>query len=393
MNPKIKKQLILLDLWEIEELEAWFSDMARQGWKLIELGKMFAVFEQCEPQQLKFRCDIFKLNLSGQDRIDFYEQAGWKYVDSRHYVHVFREKEPNSALEIHTDPEEHAETMALLKNSIFIRGLATVILSIFIIVLNLSTLQMNSIDIFLTDRYIGQVFTSLVYIWVICYMVSGMFHISKLIKKLKKGQLLEHRKSYQKKMKIRKACFTILVVSFLVFLSFSIFTLITTLTEDRFPEIPDHSLSTLEIEDIYFNEQYQYATAIFEGGDYNNYFKQSSSLLVPEQYELRQRIEIPTKTWSDSTDTYSPSIWSNVYVLRNDWLASRLVAKIIEKDVIFSGEFERKNDQRFDELWINNPNKSNYFIIARKNNTIHYITYFGEQPIEKLIDEVSKKID
>lgn len=58
MSKKRKICGVWLNEWHLEEHEAWFEDMAKQGWKLEKFGYWIATFVESEPEEISYRVEI-----------------------------------------------------------------------------------------------------------------------------------------------------------------------------------------------------------------------------------------------------------------------------------------------------------------------------------------------
>ncbi|GEL76247.1 DUF2812 domain-containing protein [Tenuibacillus multivorans] len=375
------KKMLWLDAWEIEEQEAWFSNMATKGWKLININEWFATFERCEPQDIKYRCDVFKSK--ELDRIDLYQQTGWKYIGSRHYIQVFREKESYNPQDIHTEPLEHAATLTLLKKDITIRGFLSIILFALVMALSIWLILINPIDLYIEDGSLLQMIIPItIGLYLYMKMVRGMIHMSKLYKKLKSGIPLDHDVSFSKKFKRKKImAFSMIAIATLWFI-FNIFSLISSLTEDRHPPIPDRDIPVVKMSDIV-----EEGTFIKEGDrNPSNHYKVDSSLLIPKQYELKQSVKVPGVMWEDNSGTYSPTIWSHRYNVRTEWLAKQFIVTLKEEKKPLSGNYKLTKSNKWDELWVYEEDDSHFSFISRINNVVYYVEYFGYESIELILE-------
>jgi hypothetical protein len=75
----IRKNTSLMERWRVREFEAWFADMAQQGWLVTKVAPGRATFDSGEPQKLQYR--IYDC-LEGEknDIVRFCVKRGWKLV-------------------------------------------------------------------------------------------------------------------------------------------------------------------------------------------------------------------------------------------------------------------------------------------------------------------------
>ncbi|MRH43470.1 DUF2812 domain-containing protein [Aquibacillus halophilus] len=389
MKDKLKKKILWLDLWDIEEQEAWFSDMATHGWELIKINKFTATFIKSEPQRIKYRCDVFKLPYSYEDeRIEIYRQSGWEHVASRGYLQVFKQVNKKNTNELHTDPFEQAEALTLLKKDISTRGVISLVLSILMLFLSFFMLQSSPVRNFLEDEFIAPFMIILSILLIIFSMTTGMVHMSKLMKKLHSGTLL-NEVNYRKKLNRNRwlgGSFIFILSSWILFNTAQTIAL----SGERFPEIPDKELPVVEISDILNETNYTRIPDMDDfPGSIDNYYKEEASILVPKQYELYETVEVPGVMWDDNSGSYQPSIQSYRYDVRSEWLAKQFLQELIEENQYLDENYQLTITQ-FDELWLNQEdNKTD--LIARKDNVVYRVVHYGKETADEIISEVEIK--
>ena len=383
MSRKRKMKLLFLDEWELEEQEAWFADMAKNGWSLEKLTRAFAVFVEAEPEEIAYRLEIATKNIQlEEEQIGLYEASGWEYVTSRRYVHVFREKAPQKAIEIHTDPTIQAETIEGLKKSIFRRGMVVILWALLGVSLQFSQFTTPSSVDFLRNDMLPYIFSIIVYFYLLLYMLRGMIHISRLMQKLKRQESLNHAKSYKTKQSVRKwslAVFAIIVLGIPSYLWIDMSS-----QGEAYPEIPRGDLPVVtlaEVEDVDLTEV-AYSTNGIER-QRENHFAEKTSLFVPQQYILKQQFIIPDRVQGDGD--YEPSITSSRFEAQNESVAKQLV-NALKREKSLDGH-QAMELSGYEEAWGFAENQY-ISIIARKGKTVFDISYTGDQPMEVLIRHV-----
>ncbi|WP_315115273.1 DUF2812 domain-containing protein [uncultured Clostridium sp.] len=395
MKHRIKKKFLWLDVWNIEEQEAWFSDMASQGWKLISTDGWYAKFEKCEPEKVNYRCDVFKLKDGGENNpIELYKEAGWEYVASRRLVHIFRTNEDANIVEIHTDPNEQAETLSILKKNITRMGIAVIFLSMLIILITLASIRIDPVDNYLNNKFIEVIAVVLASMYISISMITGIVHMYKLMRKLKSGSLFEHRIEYKRKINKNRIIGIIVNSIILLWVISNFGMLIGVITKDRFPAIPEKEIPVIKMSDIMDETTYIKKVDPYENkGDGLNYYIVNSSLLVPKQYELNENVEVPGVMWEDESGIYSPSIYSYAYETRGEWVAKGLAKELLKKYDYYSKEgYRYVQDSEFDDLWIGEEEFSCTFI-GRKGKNLYRVVYYGIEPVEKIIELVLDKVE
>lgn len=381
MTRKRKVRVAWLNEWQVLEHEAWFEDMARQGWQLENMGYWFTTFTENEPEEINYRIEIANKNDAIEsDRIHLYEDAGWDYVTSKNHLYVFREKEVNKGREIHTDPIMQAETMEVLKKSIWRNGIL-ILLSTFLFgtfflmnILNMSSYQL------LNDGVLNSMFYIIVYVPVSLHWIGGMFRISSLIKKIKRGEAIKHYKAYQGKVNRIRIGALLIVALYITFFSFFFYNERTFSQAERYPEIPSEPLPVIqltEVEDIESNKVAYHTNGIARKRE--NHFFEGESIFFPKQYRLRQQFIVPEDISSEQTSNYEPSIDSNKYEARTVGLAESLTECLLEEAHWQNPEYpEQARIRGFDEVWVFESSKY-VKIIARNGKYVYDIYYYGNQ--------------
>lgn len=387
MKNNLKRKFIWINVWEIEEHEAWFSDMAQKGWHLVKMNMWTAVFKKGEPEDANFRCDTFKVNHPvGNERIEQYQEAGWEHVASRNQLQVFKEMNGQ------TKPVDRTETIQAFKRNIDIRGIVTIVLTIILFGILIGKLQIDPIRNFIEEGFIESLVFIYLYSYICWMMIQGMIHLSKLEKRLQTGEA-SPKVDYKKKLKRKMITGTILQVVILAWVVSVFANLIEVITEERHPKIPSRDLPVVKMSDILNHSNFNRTTMNgLSEGNLLNYYTVNSSILVPNQYELHEDIEVPGVLEQDGTTTYSPSLRSYRYDVRTAWLAKKFTNELREKNSRYNENYQLVQQSRFDELWISTEGRKSAFI-ARFENHVFYIVYYGKKPIEGIIEQAYKKIN
>lgn len=70
------KRWIPMDRYHISGLEAWLSDLAKEGWKLQKMGRFFAYFEKKEEKRFAYHIEI----KAEEEREEELKADGWEYI-------------------------------------------------------------------------------------------------------------------------------------------------------------------------------------------------------------------------------------------------------------------------------------------------------------------------
>ncbi|MBR4879790.1 MAG: DUF2812 domain-containing protein, partial [Clostridia bacterium] len=108
---KYSIRIIPCSMFDTEAFENWASDMAAKGWALKGIWSLYALFEKCEPKQMKYRLEPKEdkdIEQPAQDVREMYESFGWDFV-CRYTNYAFIWRADENAPEIHTDTEIQSE--------------------------------------------------------------------------------------------------------------------------------------------------------------------------------------------------------------------------------------------------------------------------------------------
>ncbi|WP_404428234.1 DUF2812 domain-containing protein [Sutcliffiella horikoshii] len=385
---KTKKKILWLDLWQIAEQEAWLSDMAAKGWELTKMNRLTAHFKKAAPQTVTFKTDIFKEPINqNPNQLERYEQAGWKYVASRGPLHFFRNNPDSSVKDIHTEPIHQAETINLFKRTLKVRAYGILLISLIGIALAIFMLTLDPVINYINDEFLFPVIQIFIFVGINFIVFKGLIHLNKLNKILQSNKRIQPATDYRKKYLLNKILGISLLTFFAVVFIYELSKSGNTPLAKSFPPIPKEELPVVKMEDFTdksFKEPFSYEEKI----NRDNFYFVSSSILVPEQYELNQLVEVEGEKWEDGSVPYRPSLTSRQYIVLNEFLAKRLLQDLIDREKEFkSGEATLNNSTAFDELVVLENS-----ILSRKDHIIYYVTYYGKEPIEKIIDAMELKI-
>lgn len=385
---KTKKKWIWFDAWDIEEFESWLTDMAEKGWILLRLNHWTATFEQCEPKQLQYRCEIKSKNQADNERIELYEEFGWTYVGSKQLIDVFQlEGEVTLEGELHTDAAVNSEVFSTLKREIYLRALTAVGLTLALILLNFWTLTISPVRNFLDDTFLKTGLLFFIYLIICWTMIRGMIHISSLVKKLKTGRMLNHRTNYKRRQYINQGILGTMIMLSGIYFFLSMSELFEAVREEPHPKIPDY-VSVLSLNDVVGDTFIQSGNGMRE-----NHYTLNSSLLAPTQVELYQGGEVPGMEWEDGSGPYTPTIRSFGYKLKTEWLAERFVTAMLENSFSSLSNYSFETDLDFDEIWVSQQQDfSSFTFVARIDQAVFHVDYFGMEPLEEVLALSLKKM-
>jgi len=363
MEPRLKRKIIWFDDWNIREQETWLSDMALEGWTLIKIGRVFATFEESETQEVTYRCGmLFADDQITQQKIELYRESGWEYIGSRKYISVFREIKNQQVREIYLNPVERTKTISSLQENIKKKGILAIISALLLILLNVWALQINPVQIFLTDSSILSIYTIIVSILIVIHMINGMIHIRKLANQFMLDETDQFSINYGRiifRKKLLKVCEIMIAISLIVMIVKMI-----AIDQKHDEGVFQDDLPVLQLSDIVEGIDDEQLTA----SNYADDYYVSSSILVPKQYELYQSIS------EDDHGGENLSISSELYDGRNEWIAEKLIHALVKRYSEYQPGYQLISHDYFDALWIAKGHLNITFIV-RKETTVYYLRY------------------
>lgn len=382
MKRRLKRKFFWLNEWNISEQEAWFTDMALEGWELIELDWLFATFAESEPQEVVYRCDVLDVeSLPDQQRMERYRKSGWEFVDSRKHIQVFREREHKPASEVYTTSQERASALSLFQKKLRNKGLITIFLSLITFWLHIITIKTNPVQNYLEDSFILLFYMTIFLIIAIISTITSIVEMRKLIKRLiSTGEAIDEYTDYRLKMN-RKRFFTIFQFIVVISLIIATITTITINDENWYDEIPANDLPVVQLSDMIDSVDYGKVISTESSG---NYYIVGSSILVPKQYELHENVQVPDEKGNSLSDL---SIISYGYEARNKWLAEKLAQALRKKYLTEKIMDESIANDNFDEIWME-VGDSYLGIIVRKGTEIRHLIYYGIDPVNEEVEKI-----
>ena len=119
------------DLYSIDQMESWLTDMAAEGLFLVSIGACFAQFRRGGARNVRYRIDVLSRELT-TDELVLYDSCGWHWVltkeESRIFggnieFYVFQADEDATVPELHTDPMEQANSLRRLNRACILDAL------------------------------------------------------------------------------------------------------------------------------------------------------------------------------------------------------------------------------------------------------------------------------
>lgn len=195
--------------YDVEGMESWLTDMAREGLFLCRDGFFAGVasFEQKDPQNVVYRLEAAQKNTSmwsddggepDEEAVEISEKYGWEYIAKRGDFYIYRSSVP-ATRELNTDPA----VQALALNTVRKRQRSAVISSLlFAVVYPIIAIRGN---FFLTMINMGTwffLYGMALLFWLFSASVVRAVHLGRLRKKLLNDGEIDHRKDWRKRASV-----------------------------------------------------------------------------------------------------------------------------------------------------------------------------------------------
>ena len=211
MAERIQKRHLIepCPAYDVERIESWLQDMAREGWVLegdsaYWLG--FFTFEKAEPQEIRYRLEPKTqrhsnfTNAPDEEEEDLYKEYGWEFVTQFHYFYIYRTADPN-ARELNTDYAVQAAALKQIKRNTGSALLNQLIISVWWIPrwINEAFRMLVSFDWAVFPAFAVMLVTAVV------IAIKDCIHIRRLRKQLNNNIPLDHNKPWRKHANLKRA--------------------------------------------------------------------------------------------------------------------------------------------------------------------------------------------
>lgn len=376
---------------QIEEIAAWLSAMAERGWHISHIGKFFAVFVRGEPREVRYRCDVFRSGSAEfKERLEFYKSVGWEHVASLRVIHIFRAPANADIPEIHTDPQEHAHALALLKWRLCLYSVLQILFLGWLIFFPLLYPRSYRLEVLLNSS-IPYLAALPVLVYVIFQSIWGFFRVSRLIGDLHQGNRRQVV-SYRGPLNRARAAGVLVVTVAVIVLAVQFVGAARLILANPYPPIPPGELPVPRLSELVQGDLRPVEVEGYE--NINNFFKTSSSFLVPDQWHLREEVEVPGAQWPWGSE-YTPRLEVQGYRARWPWLAGYLTEELVAKVISYQREecLVALESSAFSSLWICwRQDNLGFQLIARQGEIVFFIRYHGTEPMEDMVRLVKQKI-
>lgn len=126
---------------ECDAVEEYLQLMEEKGWKLHDISGAIFHFKPSESKRVKYSIDHFyekDLNKS-KEYIEYCNTVGWEFVCTTRKMQIFRNEDPEGAINIHTDEEEKFNLICQIGKGEMLSKIILVLIFIYNIYLNISS--------------------------------------------------------------------------------------------------------------------------------------------------------------------------------------------------------------------------------------------------------------
>lgn len=199
--------------YDIEGIQTWLEDMAKEGWILEKNGYGLCTFsfQRGKPIRLRYRLEVlFEGKRSYDERLaylDLIKNSGWSRIAEFQGFDIFCTEDPN-ARELSTDPQIQASTLTKLRH----RQRNCYLFLLFYVIFLHSIRSPSLIFPFRNAVTFGPLATGFMLCFVLYVFIIPLIdilRIRKAEKKLKSGVLLNQRKEWKPRAAWHRFCKTV----------------------------------------------------------------------------------------------------------------------------------------------------------------------------------------
>lgn len=392
MSKLTRKRFILDDSWDIGKNESWFSDMAEQGLHLRSIGRLFAIFSKGQPAKTRYRIDVL-YNEPSQEQLDIYKDCGWNFVTNNMNFYIFSSLESSNSPELHTDPIEQGFTLTNLdkryRNLLII--ISFLMMGFFGMMYNVIFMNNTPFLSMVEGSFLQQILLSIVMLHTFYTVIRNFATVRKLRKSLLEGKSVNHKQNWRRSRFINGTIYSLIIIIGV----YSITIPITAIIRRDSYTIPEAEvdLPVVRLAQIEQSSDLKRDTSInYNGLDWGNRVTYRWSNLAPIQYEVEEHGIIENEMWEDSNGQYSPSVSTNYYQLAFNNMADGLIHDLMDRNI---DKYEidivirEVASPTFDSIYIAEDGIRKQ-IFASCENTVTYISYYGNEDSSKIITLLSE---
>ncbi len=384
----VRRMFWWLEEWQLAEQEAWLEGMSAQGWHLVKTNIGRATFQRGEPQAFRYRCDVFKADdWYEEERLSLYQEAGWEHVSNRGLVQIFRAPVRAAIPEIHTDPGEHVRNIRKLLPG----RVVSLLFPLLLLVIGIYAYGVKLAEVLLGTNWVVIVSALFFLGWVLLNL-AALLRLFRYIAQLRRQQRPIRPVHWQKQMRRARVRAALIALALLLIWGEKITSPLLA-TQPEFPPIPAGDLPVLRLSQILDSDQYAAAIPnrgfFKDKGDVFNFYKQDSSLFVPEQYYLAESVAVPKETGPANPTPDKAYLHCDAYRAVSPGVAKALAKSLAQERRFYpnrsSSPLTAATDTHgFYGLWLL-VTDDQHDLVAWLGNWVYYLSYNGKEALELLL--------
>ncbi|WP_274309903.1 DUF2812 domain-containing protein [Solibacillus daqui] len=371
-----KRKLVPVELWNIGEIESWLIEQAQNGRILEKLSSFRATFLLAEPQNLEYRMIVMPEKDTTRTNAQELEQAGWYYVTSHQYYHIFCSQQADATTEIEKDLMQQAQSFSGILLDLRKRLLFNVLMIVAFIGLVIALFM--DVEAPITSVIGGSSISVLVFFYtngsLTVTIYKDYLKVMRIKNQLEQGIVLDHHASWRS-AKVKKFGWSWLNF---VFAAILIWMLVISFTKSGNEILPKNTadLPLLRLHMIELPKEMELSVRDHAGV---NSLEQNWSIFAPVQYEVNENVDIPT----ENQVTYSPWLHFRVIECTVPSLANALFYEWVTY-YRFENDAELSH-AAFDQVIVEQIFEDKVRILTKKDNQVQYVDYQGEANVEAIL--------
>lgn len=376
------------NIFEIEQIESWLSDMAQKGYFLKKYGKFFITFQKEEPQTLSYRIAVLE-NPPTSEQIQAYQAKKLNFVTNYQKFYIFQ-TDDNSTAEFYTTWQEYGYSLQPLEEQLKSSIFCSILLFIFIFLILVFGCLFDSEPVLFLLEMRFQFFIIMIQSCILIHSIYNYSIISKHKKSLLQGNPMNHHIKYQKSSIIYRIFFSFLL---LLYLSSIAIPFIEIKKEDYYTlPVEDINLPIVRLKEIEQSEAIRRETEVEEDEiDSFNRVSYEWSLLVPTHYEIHEKGIILNNQQENTMEPYSPSIYTDYYELTFQPIAKKLTMDLIHRYSNTNAVIKEITNTAIDKIYFTEDDTEKQIFAYYKNKVI-YVSYQGNKNLSDLLPLVLDKL-
>lgn len=311
--------------YDVERVESWLQDMAKDGWVLDGEGSVLNIlaFQKTEPQLIRYRLEpkpkgAMDDETPSADMQEMCREYGWEFVRQFDYFFIYRAISPD-AREMNTDMEVQAVSLRSVKRQALFR----ILYLTFLWSGSTRRLFAQSFRLLLTSGPLYYLGLLSLEVWIFTEIIVRTLHIHRLQRKLKHNTPLDHSKPWKKGAAFHRTGKIFWWVFYLFLLAYMITSCTANLADGR--HMADYTGDPPFVTMIDLCEEEDASYTILNP-TLSNAVVEKSNLLTPKYMEWREEAEIVTA----GGETISGSLDITYYETVSPWLARNLAQDLLE---------------------------------------------------------------